>query len=48
MKEFLSPEIRVTVLSPSNSVMDDITLSTEQKFEGEEKIVTDQTEEAVW
>lgn len=48
MKKFLTPEISVTVLTPVNSVMDDITISTEQGFDGEEKIITDQTEDAIW
>ncbi len=48
MKRFICPEIEIRDFSPIKSVMDDITLSLEPAFEGEEIIVTDTSDEAVW
>lgn len=48
MKKFETPGILVLDLTPSESILDDITLSQEQVFIGEEIIVTDTSDEAVW
>ena len=49
MKEFIVPEIEIRDLSPSQTVMDDITGSGEiPGFGGNEQTVTDPADEAVW
>ena len=51
MREFITPEILITELTPANSLMDDITSSGEiPGFGGNEQIVPDPGagDEAVW
>ena len=49
MKKFIIPEVEIRDLSPSQSVMDDITVSGEiPKFNGSEVVVDDNNSEAVW
>ncbi len=48
MKKFEFPQICVLDMTPSEGVLDDITLSREPVFGGEEIIVTDTSDEAVW
>ena len=51
MKEFIIPEIELKELSPSQSIMDDITLSGEiPGFKGLEKLLNADPadDEAVW
>lgn len=48
MKKFTDPRVNIRELSSIESIMDDITLSAEQTFDGDEKIVDDNTEDAVW
>ena len=50
MKKFITPEIELRELTPSQSIMDDITASGEiPGFGGNEQIVPDPAgDEAVW
>ena len=50
MKKFITPEVELRELTPSQSIMDDITVSTEAGFGGNEQIVDDpgKNDEAVW
>ena len=49
MKKFIIPEVEICDLSPSQSVMDDITISGEiPGFSGSEVVVDDKSSEAVW
>ncbi len=48
MKKFINPEIQIKDLSPVKSVMDDITLSAQPQFTGQEITVEDTSDEAVW
>ncbi len=48
MKKFETPEIKTLDLTPVNSILDDITLSSEPVFDGKEITVTDTSDEAVW
>ena len=51
MKKFILPEVEIRDLSPVQTIMDDITVSSETGFGGREQVVNDPatgSDEAVW
>lgn len=48
MKKYAAPEFEVVKFSCAQSVMDDITASSEPVYNGVENIIVDTTQDAEW